>query len=112
MSIFVAPNDEQEWLNKNYVVISRRFDSQHKPTVVEFGDPNDLCLQPLKKWKTQLEESSGLCSMRKNHRGRCSTITFFCDVCGNFRRGSPFRSDEDIAACFMCCKGSYYDYDV
>lgn len=57
----------------------------------------------------------GLCVLDLNHRGRCTTVGFYCDGCGRMRRGQPaahatqLMSDgyhEPVAdICFMCVRG-------
>ena len=54
----------------------------------------------------------GNCQMDTDHKGRHSTVTFYCDICGKTRRGYPHvavmdrQSDgysEHVAdVCFMC----------
>ena len=62
----------------------------------------------------------GACQMIEGHRGRHTTVVFYCDVCGNYRRGRgiPIRQrisydeTEHVAdMCFMCQRGITYDYD-
>lgn len=57
---------------------------------------------------------NGPCTMRRNHRGRCSTVTFYCDVCGKIRRGTgiairqriSYDETEHVAdMCFLCQRG-------
>ena len=51
---------------------------------------------------------TGSCALDPEHRGRHTTVVFYCDVCSTPRRGStphvvvgvPY--DEDFAVCFMC----------
>lgn len=50
---------------------------------------------------------TGNCKMDGGHKGRHSTVTFVCDVCGKTRRGQPIdvqdgRSGEVFGLCFMC----------
>lgn len=59
----------------------------------EWVDPNAICLHTLR---------TGPCRMPKGHRGRHTTVVFFCDSCCKTRRGSPYRSNEDADFCFMC----------
>lgn len=65
------------------------------------ADRKTTCLHELR---------SGYCTMDKGHKGRHSTVTFGCDGCGKTRRGQPYRSNEEVAMCFMCCLESdrYY----
>lgn len=65
-------------------------------TVAEV-DPH-LCSRALKGDTT--------CAMDKDHRGRCSSVAFVCDLCGKRRRGQPkiydVGEDDRFAVCFMC----------
>lgn len=66
--------------------------------------PNDTCLRQLR---------TGLCTMDKDHRGRCSTVTFNCDSCGKTRRGhydSCARDSDgeiDVVFCWFCTNVLY-----
>jgi hypothetical protein len=53
----------------------------------------------------------GPCNMRAGHRGRHTTVAFYCDVCGTMRRGtpvpirqriSPYDTEHVADACFVC----------
>lgn len=50
----------------------------------------------------------GQCVMDEGHRGRHTTVGFYCDVCGKTRRGTPAgyaydtNGDLDIVACWFC----------
>ena len=46
----------------------------------------------------------GPCEMKQGHRGRHTTVAFYCDGCGKTRRGQPHREyrEEGVAFCFMC----------
>ena len=56
------------------------------------------------------EMRDGECTMRVHHRGRHSTVSFYCDGCGEVRRGSPsgfardINGDVDAAFCFLCMR--------
>lgn len=45
---------------------------------------------------------TGRCTMHEGHRGRHTTVAFFCDACGNMRRGQPKAQNEDVAICWFC----------
>lgn len=54
---------------------------------------------------------TGSCQMDAGHRGRCSTVTFFCDGCGQTRRGYPYSAERnphdgevEVVFCFMCIR--------
>ena len=59
------------------------------------------------------EMRSGVCTLDPDHRGRHTTVSFFCDQCGQMRRGSAPHTvvtqlmedgyRETVAEiCFMC----------
>ena len=59
------------------------------------------------------EMRTGTCTLDPDHRGRHTTMSFYCDICGKQRRGSAphavikeLMGDgywEDMAqVCFMC----------
>lgn len=54
---------------------------------------------------------TGACEMSLGHRGRHSTVTVYCDICGKVRRGrgiqmrqriSPYETEHVGDMCFMC----------
>ncbi len=53
---------------------------------------------------------TGKCALDSDHRGRHSTVAFYCEVCGKHRRGSMphvvvgvmHDEDEAFQVCFMC----------
>jgi hypothetical protein len=57
---------------------------------------------------------SGSCELDEGHRGRHSTVAFYCDACGHMRRGHPHlfafeRQSDGVNEligdfCFMCCE--------
>lgn len=59
-----------------------------------------LCSKPLR---------DGPCQMDSGHKGRCSTVAFYCDGCGNMRRGHPHAQGagpDGVAEadfCWFCC---------
>lgn len=53
-------------------------------------------------WRCQHQLRDGQCAMDDGHRGRHTTVAFFCDGCGKMRRGSPVAQDEHVTICFMC----------
>lgn len=68
---------------------------------VQWVDPTKTCLHTMR---------DGLCLMDLGHRGRHTTVVFYCDSCGKTRRGSPYRSNEDADFCFMCLEAPYAGY--
>ena len=54
------------------------------------------------------EMRGGPCQMDAGHSGRCSTVVFGCDCCGQTRRGTPATVERDAdgdvvaAVCWMC----------
>lgn len=72
----------------------------------QFSGIEEKCGEPLR---------DGPCTLDPGHRGRHTTVSFFCDLCGKRRRGSaPYTvitqlmSDgyrEPMAdVCFMCAE--------
>lgn len=58
------------------------------------------------------ELRDGRCVMDAGHRGRHTTVGFYCDACGNVRRGHPvafaynqFDGGIEAEFCFMCERG-------
>lgn len=57
----------------------------------------------------------GFCEVESGHRGRCSTVAFYCDGCGRQCRGQPHATHQDLQSdgnyepvadfCFMCTRG-------
>lgn len=57
------------------------------------------------------EMRTGNCTMDADHRGRHTTVSFYCDGCGKVRRGTPvgqYRNPWDGTTeaifCFMCMR--------
>lgn len=57
----------------------------------------------------QQQLTTGQCTMDEGHRGRHTTVSFYCDSCGQTRRGRPVGQarnpwDDVVEAefCFMC----------
>ena len=51
----------------------------------------------------------GSCQLDPDHRGRHTTVAFYCDLCGQMRRGSApaaqlrdINGDIDVEACWFC----------
>ncbi len=67
----------------------------------DVADPDSTCLKPL-------ERSQIPCTMDAGHRGKCSSITFYCEICGKRRRSQPYRTAydpdgvPDAHFCYMC----------
>lgn len=55
-------------------------------------------------WRCQHMLRDGQCAMDDKHRGRHTTVAFYCDGCGKMRRGRPVQEDQDVAICFMCVR--------
>ncbi len=61
------------------------------------------------------EMLTGECELDLGHRGRCSTVVFYCDSCGKMRRGYPHQAITQLMSdgdrehvgdiCFMCSRG-------
>jgi hypothetical protein len=90
----VHPSRTGEMLADGYVQVG---EDEHG--WVWFGHPDRMCLKPLR---------TGLCRMDLNHRGRCSTVVFWCDSCDQSRRGEPDQKPRDVNGdvlvvfCFFC----------
>lgn len=61
-----------------------------------------LCGRPLR---------TGPCQMDEGHRGRHTTVAFYCDGCGKARRSqpvaharNPWDGTAEASFCFMCVK--------
>ena len=71
---------------------------------VKVHDPERTHLRPMR--------GGGYCTMDKDHKGRCSSVTFQCEGCGKTRRGRPEAThqvklgdgtvDDSFDFCFMC----------
>lgn len=65
----------------------------------ELEHPDDTCLAVLR---------FDFCRLDKGHRGRCSSVTFYCDGCNKHRRGAPASSPTDrdgsvlVNFCWFC----------
>lgn len=63
---------------------------------------------PFGGWQCGKPLRTGQCVLDADHRGRHTTVAFYCDCCGKMRRGSPdvigrdINGDPDIAACWFC----------
>ncbi len=51
----------------------------------------------------------GYCQLHPDHRGRHTTVAFYCDACGHMRRGSTpaavaydVNGDVDVEVCWFC----------
>lgn len=67
---------------------------------VDMAHPSRTCLRVM--------QTKELCLMDKDHRGRCSSVVFFCDGCQKTRRGIPAgyayddNGDVDVVFCWFC----------
>lgn len=99
--ILVHKDVEQEYLDKGYIPVETTKLGNHW-----LCHPDDYCLRKMRGGK--------YCTMEKAHRGRCSSVTFYCDACGKQRRGQAHRQEFDINGdllvqfCWMCVDGPYY----
>ena len=111
----ISVHENNAWVERDrlrYVEVGRHHYTEHLPRGTEpfdridFADPDDTCLRPMRKWTAPFAhgtvEQHGYCLMDKGHRGRCSTVVFYCDSCGKARRGNPSYSDESVSLCWMC----------
>lgn len=57
---------------------------------------------------------TGTCVLDTDHRGRHTTVAFYCESCGKTRRGKPHSMsvvrlgdgsiDDQFAFCFLCVR--------
>ncbi len=66
----------------------------------QFGSDMDGCGELLR---------DGYCVLDPEHRGRHTTVGFYCDLCGKMRRGSTpaaqlrdANGEVDVEACWFC----------
>lgn len=70
--------------------------------LVEMAKPESTCCRPM---------TTGRCVLKLGHRGRHSTIGFYCDGHGRMVRGTPaqtlYNGDgvPDVTLCFLCVRG-------
>lgn len=99
MTVISNGTNALERLNNGWVEVSRPYPDNQ--SIIELAHPDSTCLKLLK---------GGVCVMDKGHRGRCTTVAYCCDACGQMRRGQPHRvvndsnGDPDVALCFMCVR--------
>jgi len=73
----------------------------HAPVVVEAPVPG-VCNRAMR---------DGCCNMDAGHRGRCTTVAWTCDGCGQTRRSAVAAWARDgeyergLGYCFMCANG-------
>lgn len=96
-----------EYLAKGYVAVSdRTYQAADRPEFrrVWLANPATTCLHQMREWTNGPEHHHGLCTLDVGHRGRHSTVSFYCDGCHKTRRGEPTIEDRDqgIAFCWMC----------
>ena len=102
MSIIVGhPETRDAWISKGYVIVQENT-LDHKGVTYthwELMHPDHNCLKQMR---------TGLCQLDRGHRGRHTTVAFYCDMCGKYRKGEPYRKyydingDLDVVGCFMC----------
>lgn len=102
--LYVHEDRKDEFLAKGYTQIGRPLPLRDgRPSSwVAFVQTDKTCLREMR---------TGLCLMDKGHRGRCSTVVFWCDGCGKSRRGMPhaevrnnFDGTVEVELCFMCTR--------
>ena len=84
---------------------------ENSPKGIIMANPDETCLHEMR---------SGKCLMDKDHRGRHSTIVFYCEGCGKVMRGTPHliqqvklgdgSIDDEFGFCFMCFKKDEREY--
>jgi hypothetical protein len=66
---------------------------------VELAHPDTTCLADMR---------NGKCLLDPDHRGRHTTVAFYCDSCGKMRRGRPeahtYDANDDPTTdhCYLC----------
>lgn len=104
MSVFVSHLHEQQYRDKGWVEVGQKMVHGIDGPFLRFHfvDPEKTCLQKMR---------TGMCLMDIGHRGRHTTVTFYCDGCGKTCRGQVYRyaydsnGDPDVAFCWFCCEG-------
>jgi len=86
--------------------------AQHGPefTRLDFVSTENTCLHEMRGWTARpsmqdipvMHKQFGFCLLDKGHRGKHSTVVFYCDVCGRTYRGQPTYSDENVSVCYPC----------
>lgn len=101
MSTNVHESMVDEMLARGYVEVYRYTRTNPKTgedfTRVTLVDPETTCAFRM--------PMGDLCCLDKGHKGARHAShwnVYYCDACGKARRGRPYRSDEDVAICFMC----------
>jgi hypothetical protein len=90
----------------------------------DLADPATTCLRPMRGWNsthqvhdhydrnvgTREHVHHGFCLLDKDHKGRHSTVVFYCDGCERTLRGEAHAShrDEGVAFCYLCSTGVRY----
>lgn len=108
--------DNPEWREVQRVTYSS--EGRESFERIEYADVETTCLKPMRGWKVtekHYEDTTGrcwthdithhgFCLMDEGHKGRHSTVVFYCDGCGRTFRGEPTSSDNDagVAFCFLC----------
>lgn len=99
MSIGVVYGSEYHLnlLDKGYVETKKDKFIDSDGYRVWLADPETTCLEKMR---------DGLCLLDKGHRGRHSTVVFYCDGCSKARRSYPASQDNvsGVAFCFLCMK--------
>lgn len=93
--LYVHESRRAELETKGYALVEQRDNGW-----IGFVKTEDTCLRPMR---------TGVCLMSKGHRGRCSTVVFYCDACGKTRRGhahievyNAYDECVEVEICFMC----------
>lgn len=102
----VGEDTVTEYVEKGYLVVETTTGAYlgEKYERVWLAHPDRTCLHPMRGWNADHRKQMGFCTMDAGHRGRHSTVTFFCDGCGLTRRGQPYRTDNEagVQFCWMC----------
>lgn len=94
------------WLARGYVTVAHHTYEAcgDKPEFrrVWLADPKVTCLHQMRPWTVGSDHHHGLCTLDYGHRGRHTTVSFYCDGCHKTRRGQPAQRHEDAVFCWMC----------
>lgn len=108
MTINVDETVAGEYVEKGYREVERYYYTNSAAPIVRisFADPESTCLREMRGWQAPFryghKTQHGYCLLDKGHKGRHSTVVFWCDACGKARRGEPAYRSEDVSVCWFC----------
>jgi hypothetical protein len=95
VTINIHESHLQSKLDKGYRIVE-----QFRNGRVEVAHPDDTCLREMR--------GNTFCLMDKDHRGRCSSVVFYCEACNKTRRGRYYQAafdgngEVDVVFCWFC----------